>query len=235
MRIIFLNCWYAKAGKDFFRFIERESLTTEAFFLNEVDPKLFSRLSKILPDFQGFYEKSKLDKVMHFVYGQAAFFKKGIKANCLEKFNLFRNVYNDFGYATPFKLKINRKILFLVNLHGKARPVHKLDTPARIRQSGKIINFFKEKAGAKIIGGDFNLMPNTRSVKLFEKAGYKNLIKDFGIKDTRGELNHRQFRKEEIQYFADYVFVSPEVKIKSFSVPNVEISDHLPLILDFEV
>ena len=33
----------------------------------------------------------------------------------------------------------------------------------------------------------------------------------------------------------DYVFVSPEVKVIDFSVPNIEISDHLPLILDFEV
>lgn len=34
---------------------------------------------------------------------------------------------------------------------------------------------------------------------------------------------------------ADYCFVFPEVKIKSFEVPNIEIFDHLPLILDFEI
>jgi hypothetical protein len=30
-------------------------------------------------------------------------------------------------------------------------------------------------------------------------------------------------------------FVSPEIKVKSFKVPDVEISDHLPMILDFEI
>jgi len=34
---------------------------------------------------------------------------------------------------------------------------------------------------------------------------------------------------------SDYVFVSLEVKVKKFEVPNIEISDHLPLILDFEM
>ena len=36
------------------------------------------------------------------------------------------------------------------------------------------------------------------------------------------------------QHFADYVFVSKDVKVKKFEVPYLEISDHLPLILDFE-
>ena len=78
-------------------------------------------------------------------------------------------------------------------------------------------------------------MPNTKSIKMIKEAGYKNLIKDFGIKTTRNKLAWDQFPDEEKQNFADYVFVSPEIKVRKFSVPNLEISDHLPLILDFEI
>ena len=122
-----------------------------------------------------------------------------------------------------------------MNVHGKAMPGHKLDTPARIRQSRNIIDFLKGKNGPKIIGGDFNLDFHTKSVKMFEDAGYRNLIKEYGIKDTRGEVNHRQYTSSEQQYFSDYCFVSQDVKVKDFKVPDIGISDHLPLILDFEV
>ena len=37
---------------------------------------------------------------------------------------------------------------------------------------------------------------------------------------------------ESPQLFSDYVFVSPEVAVSGFSVPEDEISDHLPMIVD---
>jgi len=99
----------------------------------------------------------------------------------------------------------------------------------------RIVEHLSKCTDPKVIGGDFNLMPDTESVGLFEKSGYKNLIKDFDIKTTRSSLNSGKYPEGDIQYFADYAFVSPEVKVKDFKVPQVEISDHLPLILEFEI
>ena len=218
--------------------MDKNSPTTDIFCLSEVQPELFSKLEFMLPHFRGFYEVGRFDKVMGLTYGQAAFVKRGIEAQILGKVDTFRNVYNDMGFAMSLILTINKKPVYLMNVHGKARPGHKLDTPARARQSQKIINFLKSKEGPKIIGGDFNLMPSTYAVRLFEKEDYRNLIKDFEIKSTRNRLSWEQFASGPgfvRQYYADYVFVSPDVKVKNFEVPNVEISDHLPLILDFEI
>ncbi len=33
-------------------------------------------------------------------------------------------------------------------------------------------------------------------------------------------------------YHSDYVFVSPETDVMHFEVPDIEASDHLPLILE---
>ena len=170
-----------KAGEDFYSFVSKSSLTTDIFCLSEVQPELFSKLEFMLPHFRGFYEVGRFDKVMGLTYGQAAFVKRGIEAQILGKVDTFRNVYNDMGFAMPLVLTINQKPTYLMNVHGKARPGHKLDTPARARQSQKIINFLKSKEGPKIIGGDFNLMPSTYAVRLFEKEDYRNLIKDFEI------------------------------------------------------
>lgn len=235
MKIMFLNCWYAKAGKDFFDYINLESKSVDIFCLSEVQPDLFQLLQNKLHDFNSFYDKSIYDDVMKFFYGQAVFIKKTIKVEYANRVELFRNVHNDQGFAQNFKLTINNKKFHLTNIHGKARPGHKLDTLARINQTKKILNYYKNYTDPIVIGGDFNLLPTTKSVRMFEKEGYRNLIKEFNIKDTRGDINHKNFAKDDRQYFADYCFVKGGVKVKSFEVPNVLVSDHLPLILEFEI
>jgi len=218
VRIIYLNCWYAKTGRVFFDFVKENSLNTDIFCFQEVSPALFSELGEILFRHCGFSAT-----------GDKAIFVK----NCLKIAPVGKS---DVSFLQVLRIKIKKKELFLGNVHGKARPGHKLDTPARLRQSRKIIKLFLRYKGPKIIGGDFNLSPETKSIRIFEERGYWNLVKDFGVKSTRNRLVWDDLKKgEEKQYFADYVFVSPEVKVGSFSVPDIEISDHLPLILDFEV
>lgn len=133
MRIIFLNSWYAKAGKAFFDFILKYSAGTDIFCLNEINPEVFATLQEKLPDFRSYYEKSIMDRTMGLVYGQAIFTRKDISIEILTRIVSFRNVYNDIGFATPFKVHIKNKTFYVINVHGKARPGHKLDTHARIR------------------------------------------------------------------------------------------------------
>jgi endonuclease/exonuclease/phosphatase family metal-dependent hydrolase len=85
----------------------------------------------------------------------------------------------------------------------------------------------------KIIGGDFNLLPETKSAQMFEENDYRSLIKEFRIRTTRNRLAWELYPNDK-QYYADYVFVSPGVNVKEFSVPENEISDHLALILRVE-
>ena len=67
---------------------------------------------------------------------------------------------------------------------------------------------------------------------MIEKIGMRNLIKDFSIATTRNALSYGNYPESERQYFADYVFVSSGVRVLNFSVPEIEISDHLPMILE---
>ncbi len=200
----------------------------------EVSPQLLNKLSKVLTGFNFVYETEGILSKDGLTYGETIFVKEGIKIIKSGKKVLFRQVKNDIGIYQYMTIKINDRIVNVGNIHGKARPGHKLDTPIRINQSKKIIEMYQDDKNPTIIGGDFNLLPDTKSIKMFEDAGYRNLIKQFGIKDTRGILNHNQFIKEEIQYFADYIFVKNGIKVKNFEVPKLEISDHLPLILDFD-
>lgn len=238
MRTIFLNSWFGRAGKPFLDFIKSESTKTDIFCFMEISPELYSKLSMVLSGFNVLYQKGTYLKTLGTTCGQVIFVRKGIEPKRGGKINIYYQLKDDVGFLQYQELKLGEKSLWLGNVHGKTKPGTKRDTQTRLKQSAKIISFFEDKNGLKIIGGDFNLMPGTKSVKMFEEKGYRNLIEEFGVKSTRNRLAWNQFKHKsgfERQYFADYVFVSPEVRVKSFEVPNIEISDHLPLILDFEI
>jgi endonuclease/exonuclease/phosphatase family metal-dependent hydrolase len=56
----------------------------------------------------------------------------------------------------------------------------------------------------------------------------KNLIREHNILSTRSSI----YTKED--KFADYIFTDPSVHVNQFSVLKDEVSDHLPLYIDFE-
>lgn len=204
------------------------------FFLNEVHPELYFKLDKRLPGFVGHYEKGNFFDEGKVFYGQSAFVKSGITLNPLSKIYFGKRGLNKIIFMVPYEISIKGRNFLVINVHGVSKPGHKLDTSLRLRQSQTILKLAEKFKGPKIIGGDFNLLPRTKSVKMIEKAGYLNLITQFGIKTTRNSLSWSKFPNKK-QYFADYVFTSPEIKIANFEVPQVKVSDHLPLILDFEV
>ena len=123
------------------------------------------------------------------------------------------------------------KEFMLCNFHGASYPGSKRDTPQRIKQSQSIRNIFNKNTYAKIIVGDFNLLPDTQSIHILEED-LRNLIKKYHIKKTRSRID-LFYGKPEFQKFADYTFVSHDINIIDFRVPYLEISDHLPMILEF--
>ena len=69
---------------------------------------------------------------------------------------------------------------------------------------------------------------------MFEKAGYRNLIKNSELR-TPGTSLLEYFKERGKTSFCRLCFCIPDVKVNTFEVPNIEISDHLPLILDFDI
>lgn len=238
MRIIFLNSWFGTLNAPYMDFIKNEAPKTDIFCFMEVSPKLYYDLSVILKDFRGVYDEGLFLMEIGAICGQAVFINKKIKLLSNGKVSIYRQLKDDIGFLQYLELQSANGRLWLGSVHGKTRPGDKNDTPVRLKQSERIINFMKDKVGPKIIGGDFNLNPDTESIKMFEEAGYKNLIKDFKIENTRNEISWREFKEIkdfQKQHFADFTFVSKDVRVINFEVPYNEVSDHLPQILDFDI
>jgi len=229
MKIIFLNAWGGQV-ESIKKFILDQSTDTDIFCFQES----YNSKSQIfcldwLKDYQYFIDKKRINQKDEFV--NCTFVKKNFSVSNIKTIGQ-GDLNIGLGLFTKIEIS-NNKIINLCNVHGHARPGDKQDNPDRLHQSQLIIDFFKNLTGLKIIGGDFNLDFGTKSVQMFEDNGFKNLIKEFKIQTTRNEMSWRKYKNKQL--FADYVFVSPDIKIKKFSVPNNEISDHLPLILEFEI
>jgi Endonuclease/Exonuclease/phosphatase family len=112
------------------------------------------------------------------------------------------------------------------NVHGLWHPSGKGDIPERLQQSSNIVAAMQRtSAEKKIIVGDFNVQSQTQSIKLIEAAGYRNLVTEYAIMDTRTVFYHKTPRQ------ADYAFVSRAVTVEDFHVDQTPVSDHAALVL----
>lgn len=227
MKIIFLNAWNGAVGKSLWDFFEKEKESTDIFVLMETNLDFQKKADVLLTGFTSIKANKEVNNEDE--YFQTTYVKNNSE---IESFETILDGNRDIGYGIYTKIKSDKSILNLINVHGIALPGDKLDNPKRIEQSMTFINFMKKVKGPKIVGGDFNLLPETESVKMFEKNGYTNLVKEYDIKTTRNHLSWDLYPNK--QMYADYVFVSKDIKVKSFEVPDIEISDHLPLILEIE-
>jgi len=224
VKILFLNTWNAELKQPLRDFLASH-LDTDIFCLQEAEADMQSIADKLLPNYTKLYSEKYLADQEYF--NQVMYVKNSI---VIESEGELLRAGQKQGLANYIQTTINGEPWYICNMHGHPRPSDKLDTPERISQSQLLIDFFADKPGLKIIGGDFNLDPNTQSVKVFSQSGFKNLISDFGITSTRNEVAWAMYPDNK-QYFADYVFVSQDVAVQSFDVPYNEVSDHLPQVL----
>jgi endonuclease/exonuclease/phosphatase family metal-dependent hydrolase len=122
---------------------------------------------------------------------------------------------------------INGKKLNLINHHGHHIDEHKLGDSETERQVSQIIDYIQGLDGAVILCGDFNLSPESQSIKLIE-ASLENMSTKYSLNTTRSNLTY----KKEV---CDYIFVNDQIKVNNFAMDTTIISDHNALIIDFDL
>jgi endonuclease/exonuclease/phosphatase family metal-dependent hydrolase len=256
MKLITLNTWGGRAGKEgLLSFFDKYKCDTDVFCLQEIwsaphehleglnvgGKKLDHKnimvhgvqdISTLLCDHNKYFRPHLadhygimilidnkfeiVDEGEVFVYKQKGYIPDGDVGNHA------RNIQ----YVTT---TLNGKPITIINFHGLWNGKGKTDTEDRLNQSKNIIEFTKTLKGDFILCGDFNLLPSTESLKLFESHGLRNLIKEYNITSTRTSFY------EKPEKFADYVFATEGIKINDFKVLPDEISDHAPIFLDFDI
>jgi endonuclease/exonuclease/phosphatase family metal-dependent hydrolase len=137
----------------------------------------------------------------------------------------------DHGRAVLItEFDVDGKRLQVLNLHG-IWTHDKRGDERTIAECEYVVKAAKRKDIPTIITGDFNLLPETGSIQILNKE-FTNLISEYGITSTRPHFDDGTDKGNQV---VDYIFVNDGIKVNNFEVPETDVSDHLPLILDFEI
>lgn len=225
MKIVYLNLNYGRNDLEgVLNFISQQK-DCDVFCFQEIKGEIKEKISETLKNFECGFISKEFGELEN--YNIASYINK---KHLNFSFEILEENMNETAPAVFLEVESGNSKWNILNFHGSSKPGDKLDNTARIEASNRIINFMRDKEGVKIIGGDFNLLPNTQSIMMFEENGYKNLIKEFHIETTRNDNAWKLY--ENKQLFADYIFISYDTEIKNFKVIDSLISDHLPLILE---
>jgi len=124
-------------------------------------------------------------------------------------------------------LDINGKPCHILTHHGFHIPEHKDGNEETRKQTKQIAEYAQELSGPVILTGDFNLVPESESIKQLN-AILHNLALEHKLTTTRTHLTY----KTEV---CDYIFVNDAVKVKGFQALEKIVSDHQALALDFSL
>lgn len=256
MKLISLNIEHGANIRKLVDFIKKQSETTDIFVFQEMDeptssgptkapggvlgnnitlPAAYSTISNVLSDFVPYRSKPYVS-LGSFL---AIFVKRGLEIDGRRERVLTKTV-ELFGLNSRSRLLCIRvhkgdKSFWVCNTHGVLIPGKwREDTAERLLQSRMILNTLSEFEEPKLLCGDFNLPPHTKTMELLEK-NMDNLIVRYKIKNTRSRLYLKNAKYANGAEITDHILISRDVKATGFKVLDTNVSDHLPLILNFSV
>ena len=250
MKVVSLNTWGGKAGTEGLLSFFKAHKDIDVFCLQEVfnggeeflgsksgrftldsfDHKLLERICAVLPEHIPYFRP-------HFsgIFGLVTFVRKDVPVQGEGE----TSIYQESGYYSKENIADHARILqhvefanpdcAVLQVHGLWNGNGKLDSEDRLRQSERILAFTQTLTTPYVLVGDFNLRPDTESIRLLEKAGLRNLVTEYNIPSTRTSL----YDSRDKEPHANYVFVSKDINVHDFRILPDEVSDHAPLYLEF--
>ncbi len=116
------------------------------------------------------------------------------------------------------ELELDNLTVFLVHLSLRFR--HRRE---QLRDLSEMVNAVGKP---KIVAGDFNAFWGERETRGFLEAANLRSANP----ERMPTYPSRRPRRE-----LDFILCSPEIRITGFGIPSVRLSDHLPLVCDFDV
>jgi len=246
MQLITLNTWGGRIFDELSSFLKENRSETDIFCFQEVYSQagpdlmeapetrlnLFAEFEGLLPDFTGHFAPQITGT------GLAIFVKKKLEISEIGSSTIlsasdlahFKMPSGNAYYPRIVQyLSIKDHNLSVYNFHG-VPGAHKQDTPERDLQIKRLGKHLASGRSQKILVGDFNLNPDTNAIRTLERT-MKNLMNGSPFTTTRSSY----YKNREKLPFADYIFLSQDITVNDFRVIPDEISDHLPLLVQFSV
>ncbi|OGD95139.1 hypothetical protein A3B52_00425 [Candidatus Curtissbacteria bacterium RIFCSPLOWO2_01_FULL_41_28] len=253
LKVIQINIYKGKYLAQLIDFLNKES--PDVITMQEVTVGGFNLTGDLSANlFEILKDKLKLNGVYHgdleltgspgSTFGNAVFTKSKIKKSRVVTLKKFKSVTLDEldgRSANEIRPQIPRHMLDVlvdaplgelhaISVHG-AWTAPPADTKENLRQAKLIKDYLGQlnKNGEPfILGGDLNMPPGTKVIEMIGSVS-NNLMLGSGFTYS---LNPKVHSIAPKNYLVDYIFTSEHFKVLSLDVPEVTVSDHLPVVAE---
>ncbi|MFI5270827.1 MAG: endonuclease/exonuclease/phosphatase family protein [Candidatus Saccharimonadales bacterium] len=124
--------------------------------------------------------------------------------------------------------------LDVLNLQGVWDLDGENDSQRRLHMSQIIVDAIKDKQNV-VLGGDTNVRPNTQTIRNIEK--HLNNVFGHELKTTFNvsRKDNPKLKAGYAESVVDMFFVSPHLRVVDHYCPDVDVSDHLPLVITLDI
>jgi len=235
MRFVLYNIRYGTGlrARDYVRFSTR-NLERIAAFLRGEEPDLIGLIEVDLGSYRsGGKNQAQLlaESLGHFhshavKYEERSFWRRlpvlGKQGNAFLARDRIRNeTFHFFEQGMKrlvIELELDHVVVYLVHLALGSRVRH--------QQLGALYNLVKRTQKPVVVAGDFNALWGEQEIDLFLAATGLQNANTARLPTYPSGNPHRHL---------DFILYGPQIVVREFRIPRVPFSDHLPLILDFDI
>ena len=225
-------------------FISMQEVTTNDFNLcSNKDISLFEYFSDKLKMHGEFNGDLKLAGHPDSVFGNAVFSRFPVihrKVVVLKSFRplTLAELSGDSGefreqidrHLLDAQISINGKLMHVLCWHGAwTAPPH--DTDETSRQADIVYDYMRTINEPFILGGDLNAIIGSKTVNLMSTIA-NNVMLNSKVSMTTNPKVHKIAPRG---YLIDFIFTSQDIRLIDLTVPEITVSDHLPVIAWLEI
>lgn len=169
--------------------------------------------SGLVPAYRSKYARGSINQYLPIVRKQGnAFLTR--QADAIQRFHYF-----DLGIKRLIiELEMTGLCLFLVHLSLRYRH--------RQHQMHHLVSLVRSSRKPVIVAGDFNTLFGSEEIDLFAAAAG---LHSANVRNQASWPSSRPYRQ------LDFILYSQGIRMLSFDIPKMQLSDHLPLLFDFEL
>lgn len=124
-------------------------------------------------------------------------------------------------------ITLRSRTFHALSFHG-AWTKDPVDTPRKLQQARNLAQYLKRLREPFVLGGDLNLPPSSRMIKMLDRAAY-NAVRHSAIARTTHPTIHVTAKTKPQGLIVDFIYISPHFKVLKIDAPLVAVSDHLPV------
>lgn len=252
MKLVQLNAWQGRLLRQILQFLKEEQpdfMTFQEIYSGDIRTSsygylnCFEEIQELFPDYESYFSPCYTIPVLdrRFRYGNAVLsrypltdketiFTHGAGPTSLDSFAAYKALEGQQEPSNVQRVKVQvskQKSFYLVNHHGYWEP-SATGSETTVEKMAEVAKLLKATPRPLILSGDLNIVPESPAMKPIH-AQLDDLTQ-------RGRLTTTLTRFGKVKNVAcDHICISDDIKVQTFMASSALVSDHMPIILTFDL